>query len=62
MSNRITVERLNKRFEIPEEDLEKYVEGAQWLIERDVEAGHSREEAERIYGIRIVQPTLTETE
>ena len=54
ISKRITVERLSERFKIPDEDLEKYVEGAQWLIEKDVKAGHSREEAKRIYSIRII--------
>ena len=51
----IKVERNGEQFEIPEEDLQAHLDGAEWLIQEDMKMGFSREESAKIYGIRIVK-------
>lgn len=40
---------------MPESKWPKAQENARWMIEKAMEAGASREEAEKVYGVRIVK-------
>lgn len=55
MGKRIVIDYGGKIMEIPEESLERYQKGSDWLMEQCKKVGRSTEECQRAFGLKILK-------